>query len=33
LEGTLRRSKGIVETLDGHPVTRPEWSQAVPVKS
>ena len=32
LEGTLRRSKEIVETLDGHPLTRPEWAQAVPVK-
>ena len=32
LEGTLMRSKEIVETLNGHPVTRPEWAKAVPVK-
>jgi len=32
LEGTLNRSKEIVETLNGHPTTRPGWAKAVPVK-
>lgn len=31
LEESLRRSSSIVETLDGHPVTRPEWAAAIPV--
>jgi 4-oxalocrotonate tautomerase len=33
LEGTLTRSKEIVETLNGHPTTRPEWAKAVPLKA
>ncbi|MDN3654206.1 tautomerase family protein [Ferruginibacter paludis] len=31
LEDTLRRSASVVEMLNGHPVTRPEWAAAVPV--
>lgn len=31
LEETLRRSAALIETLKGHPVTRPDWSAAVPV--
>jgi 4-oxalocrotonate tautomerase len=31
LEETLRRSKSIVEMIDGHPVTRPQWTAAAPV--
>ncbi|MDB5276564.1 MAG: hypothetical protein JWR61_1519 [Ferruginibacter sp.] len=31
LEDTLRRSGSVVEMLNGHPVTRPEWAAAVPV--
>lgn len=28
---TLRDAKTIVETVDGHPTTRPEWAEAAPV--
>lgn len=31
LEETLRRSASVIQTLDGHPVSRPEWAAAVPV--
>ncbi|PWC35822.1 4-oxalocrotonate tautomerase family protein [Azospirillum sp. TSO35-2] len=32
LYDTLDRSRAIIETVDGHPASRPEWSAAVPVK-
>ena len=32
LMGTLARSKQIVESIDGHPTTRAEFSQAAPVR-
>jgi 4-oxalocrotonate tautomerase len=31
LMGTLERSKQIVESIDGHPTTRAEFSQVAPV--
>lgn len=31
LMGTLGRSKAMVETIDGHPTTRPELAKAAPV--
>lgn len=31
LEDALRRSASVVEMLNGHPVTHPEWAVAVPV--
>jgi len=29
---TLEHSKAVVETVDGRPMTRPEWAKAAPVK-
>ncbi|WP_225851257.1 tautomerase family protein [Streptomyces sp. HPF1205] len=29
---TLENSKAMVETVEGHPTTRPEWAKAAPVR-